>query len=102
MTLKCSYSTEFYELAWLAGDKRIYPATRETSEKLTDDVSERIQSNVFEGNSHRITIMINKTEDENKPFTCKVATFTGRSDDSELIPSVLSKLGNSRLAKLES
>ena len=102
VTLKCSYSIEFYDMAWLAGDQRIYHASRQTSEIVTGDVSERIQNHEFEGNSHKITVVVNKTKDENKTFTCRVATFTGISDDSEILPSILSKFSSSRLIKLKS
>ena len=89
LMLKCSYSTEFYDFAWLAGNQRIYHANMQNSEIVTDDVNERIQYHVFEGNSHSIAFKINKSNDENETFTCRVAITTAIIQDSETLHSIL-------------
>ena len=91
LTLKCSYSREFFDFAWLAGDRRIYHAAIHSSEVITDYVNERIQRYEFEGNSHKITIAVNKSMDDNETFTCRVAFVTGITDESEKLYPILSK-----------
>ena len=47
--LKCSYSTEFIDFAWLAGDQRIYHAKMQNSEIVTDDVNDDFNITCLKG-----------------------------------------------------
>ena len=89
LTLKCRCSSEIYEILWLAGDRIIYRASRHSSEMVTKDVNERIQNHEYDGDSQKITITVNKTEDEKIIFKCRVATRTGISESSENLNSIL-------------
>ena len=97
VTLKCSYSVELTQITWFAGHERLYRASVEDSVMVIDDINERIKNHDFEGNSHKITITVNKIDDENKLFKCSVAGTTGISKECESLHPILSKLNTVNL-----
>ena len=97
LTLSCNYPKEIYDMAWLDGGHQIFHAAMPSSGPVTDYINERIEHHVFEGNSHKISITVNKIHDENIIFTCRISTDTGPLEDSHSLHPILSKCSFSEI-----